>query len=96
VYSVSPPDGEVLPDFAILLALVDQGPINKILQALSVATLRGPSGLEARQTVGDYWKYPLGITLGRNMYWTVFCFETMLSTNLSILQIRLLRGGGGP
>jgi len=46
--------------------------------------------------VGDYWKYPLGITAWRNMYWTVFCFETMLSRNLSILRIRLLRGAGGP
>jgi hypothetical protein len=29
--------------------------------------------------LGDYQKYLFGITLFRNMYWTVFPFETMLS-----------------
>jgi hypothetical protein len=49
VISVCAANGDLLLDVAILLAFRDQGPITKILQAISVATLRGPWQREARE-----------------------------------------------
>ena len=46
----------------------------------------------AARTLGDYRKYLSGISRSPNMYWTVFPFETMLSSKLRMRCICLFAG----
>ena len=71
---------------------------NKRCAFLHLPNCGPPAATTIAILVGDYRKYLLGISPRRNMYWTVFPFETILSSNhrLGVFVFRGVRAVHDP